>query len=236
MAKTVLEVQGIWKVYQMDSIEVPALRGLSLKIKEGEFVAIVGASGSGKSTVLNIIGALDVPTKGLVFLNGIEITKLSESKLARLRGKTIGFVFQTFNLYPTLNVFDNIALPMKIHEFDPVKIEKKVNGLAKLVGLEHRVNHLPAQLSGGERQRVALARALSAEPALILADEPTGNLDTKTSREIMGLLADLHKKQGKTIILVTHEPSLAQYAGRIIELRDGKILYDKKNKKKGNVL
>jgi putative ABC transport system ATP-binding protein len=206
MDKPVLELQNVWKIYKMDSVEVPAVRDASMKVNKGEFVAVVGASGSGKSTMLNIIGALDVPTKGLVFLDGTEITRLPESRLARIRGKQIGFVFQVFNLYPTLNVFDNIALPMRIHEFDEKKIEENVNELARLVGLGHRIKHLPAQLSGGERQRVAIARALSAEPAMVLADEPTGNLDTKTSHEILGLFADLHRKQGKTIVLVTHEP------------------------------
>ena len=228
MANNVLELRDVWKVYKMDSVEVPAVQGISLKIKKGEFVAVVGASGSGKSTVLNMIGALDVPSKGEVFLDGTEITKLPESSLSRIRGKTIGFVFQVFNLYPTLNVFDNIALPMRIHEFDENEIQEKVAELAKLVGLEHRIKHLPAQLSGGERQRVAIARALSADPSMVLADEPTGNLDTKTSEDIMDLFEQFHQKQGKTIVLVTHEPDLAQHAKRIVELRDGKIIYDGK--------
>jgi putative ABC transport system ATP-binding protein len=232
MEHSVLELRDVWKIYKMDAVEVPAVKGISAKVKEGEFVAIMGASGSGKSTVLSIIGALDVPTRGLVFLDGTEITKLPESRIARIRGKKIGFVFQTFNLYPTLNVFENIALPMRIHEFGEKEIREKVQELIKLVGLEHRVHHLPAQLSGGERQRVAIARALSTDPSMILADEPTGNLDTKTSIDIMEIFAELHKKQGKTIVLVTHEPYLAGYAERIIELRDGKIIYDGKNPKR----
>jgi len=232
MTQNVLELKDVWKVYKMDTVEVPALRGISMTVKEGEFVAVIGASGSGKSTALNMIGALDVPTKGLVFLNGTEITQLPESKLARIRGKKIGFVFQTFNLYPTLNVFDNIALPMRIHEFEEEKIEKQVKELAKLVGLEHRIKHRPAQLSGGERQRVAIARSLSAEPSMVLADEPTGNLDTKTSNEILDLFVNLHKKEGKTVIMVTHEPYIAARAERIVELKDGKIVYDGKNRKR----
>lgn len=229
MHKTILELKDVWKVYKMDSVEVPALRGINLKVKEGEFVAVIGASGSGKSTALNMIGALDVPTKGLVFLDGTEITKLPESKLARIRGKKIGFVFQTFNLYPTLNVFDNIALPMRIHEFEESKIEEKVRELARLVGLQHRIGHRPSQLSGGERQRVAIARSLSTEPSMVLADEPTGNLDTKTGKEILGLFVNLHKKEGKTIVMVTHEQDIAKHAERTVELKDGKIIYDKKN-------
>ncbi|MFH1545062.1 MAG: ABC transporter ATP-binding protein [archaeon] len=234
MVNTVLELKDVWKIYQMDSVEVPALRGISMHVKEGEFVAVVGASGSGKSTALNMIGALDIPTKGLVFLSGTEITQLPESRIARIRGKEIGFVFQVFNLYPTLNVFENIALPMKIHEFSEEKIKKKVKELIKLIGLEHRERHLPAQLSGGERQRVAIARALSAEPSMVLADEPTGNLDTKTSYEIMKLFEDLHKKEGKTVVVVTHESDIAKYAERVIELRDGKIIYDGKNHRRRN--
>lgn len=228
-----LELKDVWKIYKMDSVEVPALRGISFKVNEGEFVAIMGASGSGKSTTLNIIGALDMPTKGLVFLDGVEITHLPESKLARIRGRKIGFVFQTFNLYPTLTVFENIALPMRIHEFNEKEIQETVQELIKLVGLEHRINHLPAQLSGGERQRVAIARALAAKPSMILADEPTGNLDTKASLEILKIFEELHENHGKTIILVTHEPHLAKYAERIIELKDGKIIRDEKNPKRG---
>jgi len=230
--KTVLELRDVWKVYKMDSVEVPAVKGISFSVQDGEFVAIVGVSGSGKSTVLNMVGALDVPTKGLVFLDDREITQLPESELARIRGRKIGFVFQTFNLYPTLDVHDNIALPMRIHEFEEKEIERKAKALARLVGLEERIRHLPAQLSGGERQRVAIARALSADPSMILADEPTGNLDTKTSHEILELFKELHEKHGKTIVLVTHEPDIAEYAGRIIELKDGKIIHDGKNHKK----
>jgi len=228
--KTVLKLEKVWKIYKMDSVEVPAVKGISFSIENGEFVAIMGASGSGKSTALSITGALDTPTSGKVFLDGVELTSLSESKLARLRGKTIGFVFQTFNLYPTLNVFENIALPMRIHEFDEKEIKRKSTELALLVGLSHRLDHYPSQLSGGERQRVAVARALSTDPEIVLADEPTGNLDSKTSHEILELLKELNEKQGKTIILVTHEADIAAYARRVIELKDGEIVYDGKNK------
>lgn len=228
MNQTVLELQNVSKVYQMDLVTVTAVDGVSLRVREGEFVAIVGASGSGKSTILHLIGALDMPTTGQVFLDGVNITKLEESKLARLRGKKIGFVFQAFNLYPALNVFENIALPMRIHEFDEKEIQTKVNELVHFVGLEQRKEHLPAQLSGGERQRVAIARALSTSPALILADEPTGNLDTKTSSEIIRIFKELNEKQGSTVILVTHEQEIGRVAQRIIIMRDGKIASDTK--------
>jgi putative ABC transport system ATP-binding protein len=230
--KTALELRDVWKVYNLGSVEVTALRGINLKIRQGEFVAVVGASGSGKSTALNMIGALDVPTKGEIFLDGTEISRLPESKLARIRGKKIGFVFQTFNLYPTINVFENIALPMKIHEFENDIIEKKTRELAGLVGLSNRLNHLPGQLSGGERQRVAVARALSTDPPIILADEPTGNLDTKTSHEILRLISGLHKERGKTVILVTHEADIAAYAERQVELSDGLVKSDTKGGRK----
>ena len=216
----------------MDSVEVPAVKGINLKIKKGEFVAVIGASGSGKSTVLNIMGALDNVTKGQIFLDGIDITKLSESKLARIRGSKIGFVFQSFNLHPTLSVYENIALPMRIHEFDEKEIQETVPKIIKLIGLEHRVSHLPTQLSGGERQRVAIARALSTNPSMILADEPTGNLDSKTGAEIIKLFTNLHKKEKKTIVLVTHEQDIAKHAERIITLKDGKVLSNKKTRRR----
>ncbi len=232
--KTVLELKNVWKIYKMDEVEVTAAREINMQIHRDEFVAVVGASGSGKSTVLSIMGALDMPTKGKVFLDGTEISQLPESRLARIRGKSIGFVFQMFNLYPTLNIFENIALPMRIHEFSESDIKEKVRELAELVELEHRIKHLPRQLSGGERQRVAIARALSTQPSMVLADEPTGNLDSKTSYGIMKLFSDLHEKEGKTVVVVTHEPDIAQYAERIIELKDGKISYDRKNHKRRN--
>ena len=222
MKKSVLKLVDVWKTYSLGDTKVNAVKGINLDIKEGEFVSIVGSSGSGKSTTLNIIGALDKPTKGKVFLDGVDIAPLDDSKLARVRGKKIGFIFQTFNLNPNLSVYDNIALPLKIHEYPSKEIKEKVEELIKLVNLDHRIDHLPRQLSGGERQRVAIARALSTEPAILLADEPTGNLDTKTGFAIMDLIVNLHK-QGKTIILVTHEADIAKYANRKIVLKDGKV-------------
>ncbi|HIH09225.1 MAG TPA: ABC transporter ATP-binding protein [Candidatus Diapherotrites archaeon] len=224
---TVLALKGVWKVYRMDSIEVPALKGLDMKVEEGEFVSVMGASGSGKSTALNIMGCLDSPTRGKVFLDGVDITALPESQIARMRGSKIGFVFQAFNLHPTLNVFENICLPMRIHEFPQAQIKRRADELIGLVGLSHRESHYPSQLSGGEKQRVAIARALSTSPSMVLADEPTGNLDSRTSHEIMGLLSGLHK-EGKTIVVVTHERDIASYAQRTITIRDGKALSARK--------
>jgi len=223
---SVLEIVDAYKIYKMGTVEVAAVKGISLKINKGEFVAIIGASGSGKSTTMNIVGALDVPTTGHVYLDGVDITTLSESDLARIRGLKIGFVFQAFNLYPSLSVYENIALPMRIHEFDEDEIAKEVPKLIEKVGLAHREHHLPSQLSGGEKQRVAVARALSTKPSMVLADEPTGNLDTKTSLEIMAMFKELNEKEGKTVIVVTHEHDIAAFAKRVITLRDGKIISD----------
>ncbi|MFH0714585.1 MAG: ABC transporter ATP-binding protein [Candidatus Diapherotrites archaeon] len=229
----VLELRNVRKSYQLDSVLVEAVKGISLAIGKGEMVAVVGASGSGKSTTLHLMGALDVPTSGNVLLDGVEITSLPDNELARLRGQKIGFVFQSFFLYPTLTVYENIALPMRIHEFDEGEIRKKVQELVALVGLEDRASHLPAQLSGGERQRVAVARALSTSPSMLLADEPTGNLDSKTGLEIMELLSKLNR-EGMTVVIVTHTSEWADYAPRIVTLRDGKILSDEKNRKRRN--
>jgi putative ABC transport system ATP-binding protein len=208
----------------MDDVEVHALKGIDLRIKKEEFTAIMGPSGSGKSTLLQMIGILDRPTKGKIYLDGTDISKLNDSELARLRGGKIGFVFQFFNLYPTLTARENIELPMLILERDKNERKIKSSKLLKTVGLEMRAGHLPSQLSGGERQRIAIARALANNPPLILADEPTGNLDTKTSFEIIDLLDKLQEDEKVTIVMVTHEPDIAKYAERIIHLKDGKIV------------
>jgi len=224
LSNTIIELKNVWKTYQMDDVEVQALKGIDLVIKKEEFTAIMGPSGSGKSTLLHMIGVLDRPTSGKIYLDGTDISKLNDSELARLRGKKIGFVFQFFNLYPTLTARENIELPMLIIERDKKEREKKISKLLKIVNLENRAEHLPSQLSGGERQRIAIARALANDPPLILADEPTGNLDTKTGSEIMKFLDKLQEDEKVTVVMVTHEEHIAKYAERIVHLKDGKIV------------
>lgn len=223
MEKLVIELKNVSKIYDMGEVKVHALRNVSMKVNKGEFVCIMGPSGSGKSTLMDMVGCLNIPTSGTVFLDGQDISKLRESGLARIRGSKIGFIFQFFNLYPGLTVTENIALPMRIHNYSEKDIKKNVTELLKMVGLENRYEHLPSQLSGGEIQRVTIARALSTDPSIILADEPTGNVDTNTSKEIMDFLKKLHKN-GQTIVIVTHEKHVAKYARRIVYLRDGQIV------------
>ena len=228
MKKVVIKLENVWKVYKMDQVEVPALKGINLDVYDGEFLAILGKSGSGKSTGLNMIGCLDLPTKGKIYLDGKDISTLDEDELAKIRGQKIGFIFQTFNLISSLNALDNVMLPMTFQEVEKsARIEKAQHAL-EIVGLKERTLHRPAELSGGERQRVAIARALVNNPEIILADEPTGNLDSKTGNEIINILADLHKKYKRTVIMITHDKSLASYAERIVELADGMIVHDKK--------
>ncbi len=222
-SRTIIELKNVSKIYRMGEVEVHALRGVSMKVRRGEFVSIMGPSGSGKSTLMDMIGCLNVPTSGTVFLEGHDISELRESGLARIRGSKIGFIFQFFNLYPSLTVTENVSLPMRIHNYSEKEVRNRVSGLLKMVGLENRHEHLPSQLSGGEIQRVAIARALSTNPSIILADEPTGNVDTKTAGEIMDFFEKLHK-EGETIVMVTHEEDVAKYARRIVNLRDGRII------------
>ncbi len=220
----IIELQDVWKIYRMGNVEVPALRGLSVKISPGEFVAIMGPSGSGKSTAMNMVGCLDLPTRGSVILDGRDISKLHESDLAQIRGRRIGFVFQTFNLMPGLTAIENVTLPMIFQSIPGYEREKKARKLLEQVGLGHRLNHRPNKLSGGEQQRVAMARALSNNPEVILADEPTGNLDSKTGIDVMKMLSELHEKESKTIVMVTHDSNIAGYAERIIHLKDGRAI------------
>jgi len=213
---------------------VPALRGIDLAIKRGEFLAIAGASGSGKSTMMNLIGCLDLPSKGKILLDGTDIASFRESQLAQIRGREIGFVFQQFNLIPTLTALENVMLPLEFQDVDSVEARERALELLKVVGLGDRVNHLPSQLSGGQQQRVAISRALAVDPEIILADEPTGNLDSKTGAFIMNLLDTIHKEDSKTIILVSHDLHLVKRAERIIYLKDGQIeRIDYNNKARG---
>ncbi len=223
MSNVVIELQNVKKIYKMDGVETHALRGVDLQIKKEEFVAIMGPSGSGKSTLLHMVGALDKPTSGKVFLDGVDISTLKESDLARMRGKKIGIVFQFFNLHPTLTALENIELPMIVVEKDKKERQQKARELLKAVGLEHRAHHFPSQMSGGEQQRIAIARALANDPEIILADELTGNLDTKTKMEIMDFLLKLQKEKKMTVTVITHELEIAQYAEKIVHIVDGRI-------------
>ena len=224
MNNTTIELKNVCKIYQLDDVEVQALKNVNLKITRKEFIAIMGPSGSGKSTLLHMIGCLDRPTEGKIILDGTDISRLNDSELARLRGNKLGFVFQFFNLYPTLTALENVELPMMIIEKNKSEREKRALELLRIIGMEKRSEHLPSQLSGGERQRIAIARALANDPSLILADEPTGNLDSKTGEEIMKFLNRLQEKEEKTIVMVTHELGVAKYAERIIYLKDGEIV------------
>jgi len=221
--ETVLKLENVFKIYKMDGISVKALNGISLSVKKKEFISIVGPSGSGKSTLMHIIGCLDVPTSGKVILENQEISQLNERQLAKIRNKKIGFVFQQFNLLTRTSALENVALPLIYNNTDELKIREKAKEALKMVGLADRLNHHPNQLSGGQQQRVAIARALVTNPAIILADEPTGNLDSKSGVEILKIFDKLHK-QGKTVVVVTHDQNIAARAQRIIHLKDGQII------------
>ncbi|HAA47095.1 MAG TPA: macrolide ABC transporter ATP-binding protein [Synergistaceae bacterium] len=224
-----IELSEISKTYKLGDIAVEALRGIDLSVEQGEFLAIMGASGSGKSTLMNILGCLDVPTSGVYRLNGENVERLSPDELAKIRNRQIGFVFQGFNLLHRMTAVENVEIPM-LYSGVPVETRhQRAKKYLQLVGLAGREHHQPHQLSGGQQQRVALARALVNGAPLILADEPTGNLDSKTSVEIMDLIANMNKKSGVTVVLVTHEPEIAGYARRIITVKDGLILSDERN-------
>lgn len=232
MKKSIIKLENVWKVYKMGDVEVKALQGLNLEVKEGESLAIMGPSGSGKSTAVNMIGCLDVPTKGKILLDSHDISRLSESELATIRGRKIGFIFQQFNLIPTLTALENVALPIVFQSVDREKRNERAMDLLHIVDLDDRMEHKPAELSGGEQQRVAIARALANDPEVILADEPTGNLDSGTGEAVMNFLEKLNRKEGKTIITVTHDSNVAKHADRIEYLKDGKIV--KSLNKKGD--
>lgn len=223
MQKVLIALDNVWKTYQMGENQVHALRGVSFKIHQGEFVAVVGPSGSGKSTMMNIIGCLDIPSKGAVYLHDHNIAHMSESHLSSIRGRTIGFIFQQFNLIPTLTALENVALPMLFQGSSSTVRLARAQSLLTNFGLGDRVHHKPNELSGGQSQRVAISRALANNPDVVLADEPTGNLDSKTGAEVMKTLETIHEKQGKTIVLVTHDLNLVHHAERVIYLRDGMV-------------
>jgi len=228
MSKKIIETRDLNKTYVMGAEKVEALKSITVDVYSNEYVALMGPSGSGKSTLMNLIGCLDTPTSGEYVLNGVAVSSMSDNELAVVRNKEIGFVFQTFNLLPRISSLDNVALPLVYTGWSKKKREERAMAVLDIVGLGDRVHHKPNELSGGQRQRVAIARALVNDPAIILADEPTGNLDTKTSIEIMRIFEDIHTN-GNTIILVTHEPDISEHAHRIIRLRDGLVESDKKN-------
>ena len=221
-----ITLEGITKVYRAGEVEVPALKGVSLHIPEGEFVAIMGPSGSGKSTLMNVIGCLDQPTEGRYILDGYDVSALTDDQLAWIRNRKIGFVFQSFNLIPRVSAAHNVEMPL-IYAGDSVQRRERAMAALESVGLLDRAGHLPNELSGGQQQRVAVARALVTDPAILLADEPTGNLDTESSLEILKLLRDLNQ-QGRTIVLITHEADIAAFARRVVRLRDGVIVSDER--------
>jgi putative ABC transport system ATP-binding protein len=230
MSNTLIQLENLTKVYKVGETEVQALRGVSYHVEAGEFLAIMGPSGSGKSTLMNIIGCLDKPTSGKYFLEGEEVSTFDKNKLARVRNRKIGFVFQTFNLLPRTTALENVELPLLYSDVHPKdRTELALRSLDR-VGLKDRAYHKTNQLSGGEQQRIAIARALLNSPSLILADEPTGNLDTKTSEEIMRIFTELNEENKITLVMVTHEPDIARYAKKRIYIRDGKIVREERGR------
>lgn len=220
-----IEIRDMYKIYEMGSEEVHALDGVNLKIEEKEFVAIIGASGSGKSTLMNMIGCLDTPTSGTYLLDGEDISSFSDRRLARVRNQKIGFIFQQFNLFKKMTAFENVERPAKYSSVSRQERRRRALEAIESVGLTDRMSHKPHELSGGQQQRVAIARSLVNKPPVLLADEPTGNLDSRSSREIIGMIKQLHKA-GNTIILITHDPGIAEQADRVLSIRDGRIISD----------
>lgn len=229
MENILIAFQNVWKTYQMGEVQVNALKNVSVKLGKGEFAAIIGPSGSGKSTMMNLVGCLDMPSQGKIFLKGRDISRLSESDLAALRGRTIGFVFQQYNLIPGMTALENVLLPLEIQEIEDRIAEKRAKELLDLVGLSDKMQNKPTQLSGGQQQRVSIARALACDPEIILADEPTGALDSITGQEVISILYRLWKEKGKTVVMVTHDMHLAGFASRHIQLKDGEMISDGPN-------
>jgi len=223
---SLIKLENVWKIYQLGKVELPVLKGINLEIAPGNFVVILGPSGSGKSTLLHIIGLLDTPTKGKVFLRDQDTSQLSEDELAQIRGKKIGFIFQQFNLLPNLTALENVMIPMVFQGIIEKERTERAEFLLESVGLKERILHRPFELSGGEQQRIAIARSLSNNPEVIVADEPTGNLDSTTGQKIMETLINLHEKEQKTIIVVTHDPAIAEYSEQIINIKDGQLVYN----------
>lgn len=221
MPDPIIKLENVWKIYKLGKMEFPILKGVSLDIAPGAFVVILGPSGSGKSTMLNMVGCLDLPTKGTVFLDGQDISKMSEDQLSHVRGKKIGFVFQQFNLLHNLNALENVMVPMIFQGKSEKERIERGRSLLTSLGLEDRMSHKPMELSGGEQQRIAILRALSNNPEIVVADEPTGNLDSSTGKKIMEILIDLHKNEKKTIIVVTHDPTIANYSSQVVHMKDG---------------
>lgn len=229
MSRTIIELEDIFKRFYIGTTnELEVLHGISLKVMEGEFVAIVGASGSGKSTLMNIIGALDRPTEGKYILDGVDMIAAKDAELSKIRNRKIGFVFQTYNLISKTNAIKNVEMPMLYAGIPGKQRIARAKELLELVGMEERMKHLPEELSGGQKQRVAIARAMANDPAIILADEPTGALDSTTGRMVMDLFHKLHEEEGKTIVLITHSPELAEETERIITIKDGNVLGERK--------
>ena len=229
MKSKAIELKDVWKTYKMGKIQIHAINEVNLTIYKGEFIVITGTSGSGKSTMMHLIGCLDIPSQGSVFLEDKNIRSLSKSQIAKIRGKKIGFIFQQFNLLPTLSALHNVMLPMEMVDVLEDIAKSRAESLLAILGLEDRMHHKPKELSGGQQQRVAIARSLANDPEIILADEPTGNLDSKTGQFVMDFLGKLNK-EGKTIILITHDLNLVRYAKRIVKIKDGEIIKDTKVK------
>jgi len=224
--ESIIKLENVWKIYQPGKIELPVLKNISLEIKRGAFVVILGPSGSGKSTMLNMVGCLDLPTKGKVFLDGKDIAKMTEDELAQVRGRKIGFIFQQFNLLQNLSALENVMLPMVFQGKAEKERIERAKSLLTDVGLGDRISHKPAELSGGEQQRIAIARSLANDPEIIVADEPTGNLDSSNGKKIMETLINLHKNYQKTIIVVTHDPTIADYSSQVVHIKDGQLVAD----------